>query len=65
MTCRRARDRFYRSLEFGTGGMRGRTIGVKTAAAPTLAERRRLRRLVTSAFARPLDHHTRPTREDE
>lgn len=28
-------DRFYRNLEFGTGGMRGRTIGVKTAAAET------------------------------
>jgi phosphoglucomutase len=28
-------DRFYRYLEFGTGGMRGRTIGVKTAAAET------------------------------
>src|SRR5258707_10464043 len=26
-------DRFYRYLEFGTGGMRGRTIGV-TAAPP-------------------------------
>ena len=24
-------DRFYRYLEFGTGGMRGRTIGVVTA----------------------------------
>ncbi len=28
-------DRFYRFLEFGTGGMRGRTIGVKTASAET------------------------------
>ncbi len=28
-------DRFYRYLEFGTGGMRGRTIGVKTAEAET------------------------------
>jgi phosphoglucomutase len=28
-------DRFYRYLEFGTGGMRGRTIGVKTATAET------------------------------
>src|SRR6478735_3063941 len=28
-------DRFYRYLEFGTGGMRGRTIGVKTAASET------------------------------
>ncbi|MDO8540275.1 MAG: phospho-sugar mutase [Opitutaceae bacterium] len=28
-------DRFYRFLEFGTGGMRGRTIGVKPAAAET------------------------------
>jgi len=28
-------DRFYRYLEFGTGGMRGRTIGVRTAAAET------------------------------
>lgn len=28
-------DRFYRFLEFGTGGMRGRTIGVKTAKAET------------------------------
>ncbi|MFZ5494088.1 MAG: phospho-sugar mutase [Verrucomicrobiota bacterium] len=28
-------DRFYRYLEFGTGGMRGRTIGVKAAAAET------------------------------
>jgi phosphoglucomutase len=28
-------DRFFRYLEFGTGGMRGRTIGVKTAAAET------------------------------
>ena len=26
-------DRFYRTLEFGTGGMRGRTIGKATAAA--------------------------------
>ncbi len=26
-------DRFYRYLEFGTGGMRGRTIGVMTAQA--------------------------------
>lgn len=26
-------DRFYRYLEFGTGGMRGRTIGVVTTAA--------------------------------
>lgn len=26
-------DRFYRYLEFGTGGMRGRTIGVVSAAA--------------------------------
>jgi phosphoglucomutase len=28
-------DRFYRFLEFGTGGMRGRTIGVVPAAAET------------------------------
>ena len=28
-------DRFYRFLEFGTGGMRGRTIGVVKAAAET------------------------------
>ena len=28
-------DRFYRFLEFGTGGMRGRTIGVVPAAAKT------------------------------
>lgn len=28
-------DRFYRYLEFGTGGMRGRTIGVRPAAAET------------------------------
>ena len=28
-------DRFYRYLEFGTGGMRGRTIGVVPAAAET------------------------------
>ena len=28
-------DRFYRYLEFGTGGMRGRTIGVVTAGAET------------------------------
>ena len=28
-------DRFYRYLEFGTGGMRGRTIGQKAAAAET------------------------------
>ena len=28
-------DRFFRYLEFGTGGMRGRTIGAKTAAAET------------------------------
>jgi phosphoglucomutase len=28
-------DRFYRYLEFGTGGMRGRTIGVVGAAAET------------------------------
>lgn len=28
-------DRFYRTLEFGTGGMRGRTIGKVTAAAET------------------------------
>ncbi len=28
-------DRFYRYLEFGTGGMRGRTIGVKVATAET------------------------------
>ena len=28
-------DRFYRFLEFGTGGMRGRTIGVITTAAET------------------------------
>lgn len=28
-------DRFYRYLEFGTGGMRGRTIGVVTAKAET------------------------------
>jgi phosphoglucomutase len=26
-------DRFYRFLEFGTGGMRGRTIGVRSTAA--------------------------------
>jgi hypothetical protein len=26
-------DRFYRYLEFGTGGMRGRTIGVVSTAA--------------------------------
>ena len=26
-------DRFYRFLEFGTGGMRGRTIGVTATAA--------------------------------
>ena len=26
-------DRFYRYLEFGTGGMRGRTIGAVTARA--------------------------------
>lgn len=28
-------DRFYRFLEFGTGGMRGRTIGVTAASAET------------------------------
>jgi phosphoglucomutase len=28
-------DRFYRYVEFGTGGMRGRTIGVVAAAAET------------------------------
>src|SRR5882724_1639625 len=28
-------DRFYRYLEFGTGGMRGRTIGAVTATAET------------------------------
>src|SRR6185436_961025 len=28
-------DRFYRFLEFGTGGMRGRTIGVVPATAET------------------------------
>jgi hypothetical protein len=28
-------DRFYRYLEFGTGGMRGRTIGVVSAKAET------------------------------
>src|SRR5262245_16577065 len=28
-------DRFYRYLEFGTGGMRGRTIAVVPAAAET------------------------------
>lgn len=28
-------DRFYRYLEFGTGGMRGRTVGVTAAAAET------------------------------
>jgi phosphoglucomutase len=28
-------DRFYRYLEFGTGGMRGRTIGVVTTASET------------------------------
>ena len=28
-------DRFYRFLEFGTGGMRGRTIGVVTAPSET------------------------------
>src|SRR3954468_12918855 len=28
-------DRFYRYLEFGTGGMRGRTIGVVTTTAET------------------------------
>ncbi|MFI5355929.1 MAG: phospho-sugar mutase [Opitutales bacterium] len=28
-------DRFYRYLEFGTGGMRGRTIGAVTTAAET------------------------------
>ena len=28
-------DRFYRFLEFGTGGMRGRTIGVTPASAET------------------------------
>ena len=28
-------DRFYRYLEFGTGGMRGRTIGVVAAASET------------------------------
>ncbi len=28
-------DRFYRFLEFGTGGMRGRTIAVKPASAET------------------------------
>ena len=29
------KDRFYRYLEFGTGGMRGRTIGVVPASAET------------------------------
>src|ERR1041385_1899494 len=28
-------DRFYRYLEFGTGGMRGRTVGVTPATAET------------------------------
>ena len=28
-------DRFYKNMEFGTGGMRGRTIGKVTAAAET------------------------------
>lgn len=28
-------DRFYRYLEFGTGGMRGRTVGARPAAAET------------------------------
>jgi len=28
-------DRFYRYLEFGTGGMRGRTVGVTPAKAET------------------------------
>ena len=28
-------DRFYRYLEFGTGGMRGRTVGQVTARAET------------------------------
>src|SRR5258708_39451212 len=28
-------DRFYRDLEFGTGGMRGRTIGGETTARGT------------------------------
>ncbi len=32
---RELNDRFYRYLEFGTGGMRGRTIGVVTALAET------------------------------
>ncbi len=32
---RELNDRFYRYLEFGTGGMRGRTIGVVTAKAET------------------------------
>ncbi len=32
---RELNDRFYRYIEFGTGGMRGRTIGVVSAAAET------------------------------
>lgn len=32
---RELNDRFYRYIEFGTGGMRGRTIGVVPAAAET------------------------------
>jgi phosphoglucomutase len=32
---RELNDRFYRYIEFGTGGMRGRTIGVAAAAAET------------------------------
>ena len=28
-------DRFYRELEFGTGGIRGRTVGVVATAAET------------------------------
>ena len=32
---RELNDRFYRYLEFGTGGMRGRTVGAVTAAAET------------------------------
>ncbi|MBI3886368.1 MAG: phospho-sugar mutase, partial [Opitutae bacterium] len=32
---RELNDRFYRYLEFGTGGMRGRTIGAAPAAAET------------------------------
>lgn len=32
---RELNDRFYRYIEFGTGGMRGRTIGIVSAAAET------------------------------